>query len=415
MSEKRFFYEIGISRRNFAAIFILVFNAFTWYFVMSARMRGILDTSNITYIENLSIWVLYYATITCSGVVGSLLARKIGKSTFLCLWMALGTVFSLLPVTSEGGISLYSLGVFTLWALSFGMGMPSCLAYFADFTLIENRGHTSGITSLAILLGVFPFVIVQSILDPTLNALTSAAWRGFGLIAFFLLKPKETVTETKKNSTYFSILQDKSFILYLIPWIMFCLVNRLEAPILLDKFGPDFFRFLIMVEFVVGSVSALIAGVISDLIGRKRVIIVGFIALGIAYAALGVAPESMVTWYFYSMADGVAWGIFAVAFLLIVWGDLSQNAVREKYYLLGILPYLLSDVVQLLLIPYVREVQYYTAFSLASFFLFLAVLPLMYAPETVPEKKIELRRLRGYIEQAKKAREKHLGKEGAKG
>jgi len=414
MPKKHLLYEIGISRRNFAAIFILVFNAFTWYFVMSARMRGILNSSNITYIENLSIWVLYYTTIICSGIVGSVLARKIGRSTFLCLWMALGTVFSLLPVASESHISLYSLGVFTLWAISFGIGMPSCLAYFADFTLIENRGHTSGITSLAILLGVFPLVIVQGMLDPTSNALTSAAWRGFGLLAFFLLKPRETVTDTKKNSTYLSILRDRSFLLYLIPWIMFCLVNRLEAPIL-DKFGFDFIRFLVMVEFVVGSFSALIAGVISDLIGRKRVIIVGFIALGIGYAALGVAPGTIVTWYFYCMADGIAWGIFVAMFILILWGDLSQNGVREKYYLLGITPYLLSDVVQLLLTPYVKEVQYYTAFSLASFFLFLAVLPLMYAPETLPEKKIELRRLRGYIEQAKKVREKQLGKSETEG
>jgi len=414
MPKKYFPYEIGISRRDFAAIFILVFNAFTWYFVMSARMRGILNSSNITNIENLSIWVLYYTTIICSGVVGLLLARRIGKSTFLCLWMALGTVFSLLPVASESRISLYSLCVFTLWAVSFGIGMPSCLAYFADFTVIENRGHTSGITCLAINLGVFPFAMVQGILDPMSNALTAAAWRGFGLIAFFFLKPRETRTNMKKNSSYLSILRERSFLLYLVPWIMFCLVNRLEAPIL-DKFGYDFIRFLVMVEFVVGSISALIAGVISDLIGRKRVIIIGFIALGIAYATLGVAPGTPVTWYFYAMVDGIAWGVFEAMFILILWGDLSQNTVREKYYLLGILPYLLSDVVQLLLSPYVKEVPYYAAFSFASFFLFLAVLPLMYAPETLPEKKIELRRLRGYIEQAKKARKKYLGKSETEG
>jgi len=49
----------------------------------------------------------------------------------------------------------------------------------------------------------------------------------------------------------------------------------------------------------------------------------------------------------------------------------------------------------------------YTAFSLASFFLFMAVLPLLYAPETLPEKKIELRRLRKFADDAKKAKEKY--------
>jgi hypothetical protein len=48
-----------------------------------------------------------------------------------------------------------------------------------------------------------------------------------------------------------------------------------------------------------------------------------------------------------------------------------------------------------------------TAFSLASFFLFVAVLPLMYAPETLPEKKIKDRELRDYLEKAKRTKDKY--------
>jgi hypothetical protein len=55
-------------------------------------------------------------------------------------------------------------------------------------------------------------------------------------------------------------------------------------------------------------------------------------------------------------------------------------------------------------------IQPTAAFSIAGFFLFLAVLPLMYAPETLPERKIRLRQLRSYVEAAKKVREKYLKK-----
>jgi F0F1-type ATP synthase membrane subunit b/b' len=48
-----------------------------------------------------------------------------------------------------------------------------------------------------------------------------------------------------------------------------------------------------------------------------------------------------------------------------------------------------------------------TTFSLAAFFLFLAVVPLMYAPETLPEKKVRERELRDYLEKAKKTKEKY--------
>jgi hypothetical protein len=39
-------------------------------------------------------------------------------------------------------------------------------------------------------------------------------------------------------------------------------------------------------------------------------------------------------------------------------------------------------------------------FSFASVFLFLAVLPLIYAPETLPEKTMKDRDLKSYIEKA---------------
>jgi hypothetical protein len=48
-----------------------------------------------------------------------------------------------------------------------------------------------------------------------------------------------------------------------------------------------------------------------------------------------------------------------------------------------------------------------TAFSFASFFLFLAVIPLMYAPETLPEKTIKDRELKSYLEKAQKVKEEY--------
>jgi len=81
--------------------------------------------------------------------------------------------------------------------------------------------------------------------------------------------------------------------------------------------------------------------------------------------------------------------------------------MKEKYYLIGVLPFLISSYIQILFTPYAELIDVSAAFSLASFFLFLAVLPLLYAPETLPERKIKLRQLRKYVEKAKKVKEKH--------
>jgi len=48
----------------------------------------------------------------------------------------------------------------------------------------------------------------------------------------------------------------------------------------------------------------------------------------------------------------------------------------------------------------------YAMLSIASFFLFLAVLPLFYAPETLPEKEIKERELKEYLKKARKIKEK---------
>jgi len=150
------------------------------------------------------------------------------------------------------------------------------------------------------------------------------------------------------------------------------------------------------------------------MVGRKRVVIYGFVALGLAYAAIGIAPMLQFSWFFYVVIDAIAWGILLMIFILTLWGDLSQPGVREKYYVIGNTPFYLAALMQLFLAPYVKFIPPYAAFSLASFFLFVAVLPLLYAIETLPEKKMEARRLKDYAQSAMKFREEFAKKRGSK-
>jgi hypothetical protein len=93
--------------------------------------------------------------------------------------------------------------------------------------------------------------------------------------------------------------------------------------------------------------------------------------------------------------------------LFAIWGDLSDGKSRPEYYAVGFLPYALSGFVQVTLGPLMAEVvPAYAILSFAAFFLFLAIFPLMYAPETLPENVFRERELRGYIEKAKRVREK---------
>ena len=83
---------------------------------------------------------------------------------------------------------------------------------------------------------------------------------------------------------------------------------------------------------------------------------------------------------------------------------MAEELRSEKYYAVGIMPYLLSTLLRFsfgaLIVDLAGELS--VMFSFASFFLFIAVLPLVYAPETLPEKIVKELELKSYLDKAQK-------------
>jgi len=249
-------------------------------------------------------------------------------------------------------------------------------------------------------------VVLMLFVGDILAVFMVTIWRMVGLV-LFLLTFKDSKVEYGQNvPSYAYVLGKRELVLYLAPWVMFCLVNWMEAPLLENLFG-ELYSLIGFIEVIISGLFALIGGIIADFSGRKRVIIMGFVILGIEYAVLSLLSGMPVSWYIYTAFDGIAWGMFASVFFMTLWGDLAGAYQKDKYYAVGGLPYLLAGFLSILVKPYVGIIPLTTAFSLASFFLFLAVLPLLYAPETLPERKIRERELMEYVERAKKVREKY--------
>ena len=394
---------LGIPRKQFFLVFALLFNTFTWYYMTLFVIESVPQ-----YLDAFRA-VFYVATIGAS-LAGAILSEKVKQLKLLYLWMILGAVASLqLTLVNVATVAHLSF-MFILIGISFGIGMPSCLAYLANNTLVENRGKTSAIVFLLVNLAAFPIALILSTFSIVTNSLLLASWRALGLAAFAFLKPSTQETEPKKPLSLKSVLQDKSFVLYLIPWLMFSVIDTVETALLTDFFGTQYTSLTFTIKPVIASFSILVGGLLSDRIGRKPVVMYGFVSLGIAYAIIGTAPMLQLAWNIYLVIDAIAAGILWILFIMILWGDLSNQQSREKYYVVGSLPFLATAAIPLSMIPLASFLSANTAFSIAVFFLFLAVLPLMYAPETLPQKKMELRRLRGYVDQAKKLADKHAEK-----
>lgn len=390
--------------RNSIIAFALLFNTFSWYFFGRTIVTQISSSFAESSIDHLLLMLAYPASIIASSIIGSIFLARAKKTGLFYGWLLLG-VFTAAFLAVPTASPLIAAFLIVLLGISVGFGTPACLNYFTESIAIENRGKAGGITLLVTMLGASFLFIAISPLDLPLSSTFFLMWRAWCLpFTFFLSENKIPAEESRTKKLSFSlVLHNRTFLLYFAAWLMFALVDSFETAILNLRIGQ--FEFLIRIEPIIASFSALIAGVLSDWIGRRRILIFGFVSLGIAYAVIGLLPEVGVSWLLYYVIDGIALGSFSVLFMLVLWGDMSKNN-SEKFYAIGETPLFLTEMSYILLTPYLGSAET-SIFSLAAFFLFLAVLPLLYAPETLPEKKIKERELKIYIDRAKKVKQKY--------
>jgi len=396
--------------RKAAPATLLMFNSFVWYILSYPVFADVVNGLHLPGIENLEVYGTYFAFVGVTAIIGSKYLSRV-RTRFLYLWPFLGAIATLLLGAFSGqSVFIDVLIAFSL-GTSVGIGFPSCLSYFAESTSVETRGFSSGLTWSGVGATVLLFAFLLNILGTWEIFIALAIWRLLGGIGFLGLDRKSKKQQLVQTTpSYFELIRKREILLYLFPWTMFSIINFAEAPILENVFGAGTFAFIQLVEFAIIGLFAVVGGIIGDLYGRKRVVISGFIMLGIEFAILSLFSNSRLMLYPYLFLDGITWGLLYTIFLTIIWGDLGGNQVKEKYYTLGGLPFLLSIFLSVIIEPYAKSIPTGLDFSLASFFLFMAVIPLMYATETLPEKAIVDRNLKSYIEKAQKFVQKETGK-----
>ena len=386
----------------------LVVNSISW---LSLTLFTVMDFSGINdFGRILIISGPYFAGLIFSALVGAtLLVQKLREKSFLTIWVLLGVVSCLLFYFLTPQANSFTLGIVSLiLGASVGLGIPASLSMFANQIKSEKMGRMAG--TLFFIIQIFTALILISVETVGIEDkfLTFSIWRVLGLVGIIMLR--ENIRNEKETKTSLTkILKDRTFILYFLPWLMFSLVNFIQVPIVevfMKGISSDVYSNYYSVAALISSFTAIGAGFLCDFKGRKVAGILGFVLLGIGYAFLTLLPDvagKLTAVYLFTIFDGIAWGILYVDFIFVVWGDLSQVSNREKYYFLGGLPFLFSGLIQVLVGPFVAKgIPIGTSFSLASFFLFIATLPLLYAPESLSDKLMKSRELINYVNTALK-------------
>jgi MFS family permease len=404
------------SLSSFAGITIVA-NTFVWFLYSCKILSETINPNNPTInsplfsnIQQNTVW-----GVTILGVVGaSVLGFKISnnpsiKRSFIHYWMLAGIPLSLIPLVMDITFFPFLTVFFALVGVYFGLGMPITLGYFASVTKDNNRSSLGGLTFLTIFICVM-LLSVLGVTDPKINGVVLANIKIIGLFIALKAKPFDNYIYKKDEVTYKQIFKNKTFLLYFIPWIMFSVANYIAAPIVThisQALGPDIFNNSMMVENILAGVIAVVSGFVADRLGRRRLVLAGFVLLGLGYASIGLLKDNIFGWWFYTTADGIAWGIFYTMFLMTLWGDISLGKNSEKFYAIGYLPFLFSIFTEISVGTSISELVPSAAiFSFISLFLFVAVLPLAYAPETLSYQVIKNRELQNYLEKAQRAAER---------
>ena len=159
-------------------------------------------------------------SIIVFSIIGAVLSKKVSGLKFLYSWMALGAIASLLPVFVNSFTVIPLLVVSAIFGASFGLGMPSCLAFFTETTKVENRGRIGGIIFLIVSLSAPLLAVPFSALSLMVQSVICAVWRGMGLSVYFL-KPKNHDSPKAAKTSFVSVLRDRPFLLYFVAWFMF--------------------------------------------------------------------------------------------------------------------------------------------------------------------------------------------------
>jgi MFS family permease len=396
--------ELKVPRKQLAAVTLLTSGSLAWFLFLEINVSEVFKT--IT--QNNYFWVYYnvgqtlFFGFAIIGIFVGIFLRKFDHRRLLALWIFLGTFATIFVTLFQG--TIFATASSLLLGLSFGFGLPTCLALVGECTVMEERARVAGLIILCTFIIVFSGMLVATMLDIGIivTFLLFAALRSISFLGLIIDKCK-IQREDENEKTRLPSTAYREFIFYLIPWAMFQIVGSSAGNLIPST--PDYASAIAIgsvIRYIFIALFGLVSGVVADRFGRKTPIIAGLIMLAISVILLGYA-KSPTSVLIYLPVSGIAWGSFFAIYLAIP-GDLSVPGYRRKFY--G-LEYILLLVIffSFSLLPGGQLFATNPANSFAlilSAILFLSIVPVLRANETLSGKKIAERKMKDHLDKIEK-------------
>lgn len=398
--------EDNLTMLSFLSVTYIFLIYFNYSLISNSIYSGSIQLFGIT----LQAQSLFICTMALASSISLFLGAFFSERYHLRLQLLssiLGILFGFflyLPIQGEAWIIFYA----TLAGAASSIGLTNILAAFISKTDFSNRGSTSGIFTFLVYIILFILAILVSQLSELAIVLV--------ILKIFSLWPSIRIKEFKFDKEVNDNIQTtpRVKLSFILVWAFFIISNiavntYLESYIIAYEFAPEeVIEEILMTSQIIGLFAIFLGGILMDVYGRKRLMMFSFAYLGATYALISFSRGLL---YWFTVLDGIGWGILTVMFLLVLWGDLCKPSKRTIWmaaslsFSIALYPAMIIAPHLLSLAEKVIEIQ--DLFPITAFFLFLAVVIILYLPETLPEKIIQKKELDDYIHMAKKVKEKY--------
>jgi MFS family permease len=282
MLEKVSILKDGISLTKRGLLLTIIFSTvfYTLYFVFSLYVIRYLSSSSD---NRFLVQAAFNFVIVATLIVTSFIIDKINN---------LQTIYICLIVTAIFAASLYFVpidilklvGVFIIGSF-FGIGQLAFLTYFWNLTMPEERGRVAGLNGFFSLLF---YIIMYVTWVPTSDLQSSVAFvivLSLAPLSTIFLKSKKALLTSKQNKIEY-YPERRTILLYLIPWLLFSLINVTLASStsfhISQQVSASSYFLLIALQLIAAVFGTIIGGTMSDFFGRRASLIFSLTFYGIS-------------------------------------------------------------------------------------------------------------------------------------
>jgi hypothetical protein len=391
------FWQLSVSPKKIFLIMLNLVPQLSIFFLLRTFfLDQILENAGLEKNTALLFKGVYLGILALSAFLGSFFLIQIQRRTFFIISF-LYRVIAIISILFFKTRMMAIVPCFLLGS-SFGLGFPSDLAFLADNVDVEVRGRVSGFTLFSTFIFVMSLLMLSSGFEFSIfkNTLAIFILQFTSIGVLFLYSDWDRLARIPISIR--KIRENKKFTLYLIPWILFSLANGIMTFLSAIIEVSELTEIATLVMYLSSCIFCIIAGVISDYYGRKPALLIGFVILGIVYSVVPYMKSPAID-VFSSLLTGMAWSFIMVSFLFTIVGDIGPLGCREIYYAISGIMWMVIET-SMAFVSSVVTLQFPITIvsSILSLSMFLSVIPLLYASETIPQNKLVDRRLSNYFE-----------------